>query len=193
VCALEDAYHGLLIGPCDEATSDQEERACRLVFKMFVTVAEGLDCTYEEWARLFRGVVHQAAALDERGEALESCGLAEVEQAARTGITISLEEGHRIERRNEGWVVVDPSAGWLFEIERCVWSSDEPLVFDTPAGALAAFLRARKHAEGRKSCYSEAMIRLGRPLQGPSRYEEESLSGNSARWDISLDGRRWGF
>jgi hypothetical protein len=46
VCALEDAYHGLLIGPCDEAISGQEEGACRLIFKMFVTQAEGLDCTY---------------------------------------------------------------------------------------------------------------------------------------------------
>ena len=55
-----------------------------------------------------------------------------------------------------------------------MWSSDEPLVFDTPPGALAAFLRAREHEEGRKRRYREAMIRLGRPLQGPSRYEEES-------------------
>ena len=45
VGALEDAYHGLLIGPCDEETSDQEEGACRLVFKMFVSMAEDLDCT----------------------------------------------------------------------------------------------------------------------------------------------------
>ena len=45
---------------------------------------------------------------------------------------ISLEDGHRIERRDEGWVIVDVSAGCLFELERCMWSSDEPLVFDTP-------------------------------------------------------------
>ena len=98
----------------------------------------------------------------------------EVEQAARTGIPISLEQGHRIERRDEGWVIADRSAGWLFEVERYILSSDEPLVFDTPAGALATFLRARKHEDGRKRRYREAMIRLGRPPQGPSRYEEES-------------------
>jgi len=34
---------------------------------------------------------------------------------------ISLEEGHRIERRDEGWIIVDSSAGCLFEIERCMW------------------------------------------------------------------------
>ena len=91
---------------------------------------------------------------------------------------ILLEEGRRIERRDEGWIIVDSSAGCLFEIERCMWSSDEPLVFDTPAGALGAFLRAREHEEGRRRRYREAMIRLGRPLQGPSRYEEETSRGN---------------
>ena len=38
----------------------EEEGACRLVFKMFVTMAEGLDCTYDQWVRLFRGAVHEA-------------------------------------------------------------------------------------------------------------------------------------
>ncbi len=33
-----------------------------------------------------------------------------------------------------------------------MWSSDEPLVFDTPAGAIAAFLRAREREEGPKAC-----------------------------------------
>jgi hypothetical protein len=101
--------------------------------------------------------------LDEGGEVLESWRLAEVEQAARTETPISLEEGLRLERRDEGWVVVDPSVGCLFEVERCMWSSDEPLVFDTPAGALAALLRAREYEEGRKRRYRQAMIRLGRP------------------------------
>ncbi|MFI5454047.1 MAG: hypothetical protein ACHRXM_01210 [Isosphaerales bacterium] len=178
VCALEDAYHGLLIGPCDEAISGPEEGACRLVFKMFVTMNEGLDCNYEEWVRLFRGAVHEAAALHKKGEIVEPCQLAEAEQAAQTGMPILLEEGCRIERRGEGWVIVDPSGGCLFEIERCMWSSDEPRVFDTPAGAVAAFLRAQAYCEGRKRRYREAMIRLGRPLQGPSRYEEESSLGN---------------
>jgi hypothetical protein len=62
----------------------------------------------------------------------------------------------------------------LSQIARRVWSSDEPLFFDTLAGALAAFLRAREHELGRKSRYREAMIRLGRPPQAPSRYEKES-------------------
>ena len=57
--------------------------------------------------------------MDENGEVPESCGLPEAEQAARTGIPISLGEGRRIEHRDEEWVIVDPSAGCLFETERC--------------------------------------------------------------------------
>jgi len=178
VCALEDAYHGLLIGPCDEAISDQEEGACWLVFKIFVTRDEGLDCTHEDWVRLFRGTVQETAALDENGDVTESCELAEAEQAAQADAAISLEEGRLIERRDEGWVIIAPPASFLFEVERIAWSSDEPLVFDTPTGALAAFLRAREHEEGRKTRYREAMSRLGRPLQGPSRYEEEASLAN---------------
>jgi len=53
-------------------------------------MAESVDCTYDEWVQLFRGAVHEAAALDEKGEVPESCRLAEVQQAARTGIPISL-------------------------------------------------------------------------------------------------------
>ena len=49
----------------------------------------------------------------------ESYQLAEAQQAFRTAAPISLEEGRRIEPRDEGWVIVDPSAGCLFEIERC--------------------------------------------------------------------------
>jgi hypothetical protein len=62
----------------------------------------------------------------------------------------------------------------LFEIKRWVWSGDEPLVFDMPPQALGALLQAREYEEGRKKRYREPMIRLGRPLKGPSRYEEES-------------------
>jgi hypothetical protein len=178
VCALEDAYHGLLIGPCDEPIADQEEGACRLVFKMFVTMAEGLDCSYEEWVRLFRGDVHEAAASEKKVEVTDSCRPTEPQWAAVTGAPIPLEDGHRIERRDVGWVVVDPSAGCLFEIERHVWSPDEPLVFATPAEALRALLQAREQEEGRKKRYRKAMISLGRPLQRPSRYEEESFLGN---------------
>jgi hypothetical protein len=169
-----------LIGPCDEAISDQEAGACRLVFKVFATINEGVDCTYEEWARLFRREVHEAAALDEKHDGAESCQIAESVPAAQTDATISLEVGYRIERRAEGWVVVCPLAACLSEVERSVWSSDEPLVFDSPVGALAAFLQARQHEEGRKRRYREAMIRLGRPSQGPSRYVHGFPLGNQA-------------
>ena len=183
MCALEHAYHGLPIEPRDEAICGQEEGACRLVLNMFVTIDEGLDCTYAEWVRLVRQAVDDAAALDEKGEVLESCRLAEAEQAARAGMPISLEEGGRIERRDEGWIIVDPSAGCLFEIERCMWSSDEPRVFDTPAGAVAAFLRAQAYCESRKRRYRESMIRLGHvPCRDRHVTSRNPPSGTERNW-----------
>jgi len=178
VCALEDAYHGLLIGPCDEAISGQEEDGCRLVFKMFVTIDEGLDCTYAEWVRHFRGAVHEASARDKKSEVTEPYEFAEAEQAAQAGTPISLDEGRFIERQDEGWVVVEPPASCLFEVERFVWSNDEALVFKSPATARTAYQRAREYEEGRKTRYREAMAGLGRPLHGRSRYEEETSLGN---------------
>jgi hypothetical protein len=178
VCALEDAHHGLLIGPCDEPVAEQEAGACRLVFKLLVTMAEGLDCTYDEWVRLFRLDVHEAAASEKKVAVTDSCQPTEAQWAAVTDAPIPLEDGHRIERRDVGWVVVDPSADCLFEIERHVWSPDEPPVFATPAEAPGALLRAREQEESRKRRYREAMISLGRPLHRPSRYEEESFLGS---------------
>jgi hypothetical protein len=193
VCALEDVHHGLLVRPCDEAISDQETGACRLVFKVFATINEGLDYTYEEWARLFRGEVHEAAALNERREVTEPCQIAESVPAAQSDAAISHEAVYRIERRDEGWVIVSPLALSLPEVERSIWSSDKPLAFDAPVGALEAFLQARPHEEGRKRRYREAMIRLGRPLQGPSRYEQGSPLENQAPSVNSADNRLWGL
>jgi len=112
--------------------------------------------------------------LAENGGVTESCQLADAEQAAQTDAPISLAAGLLIERRDEGWISIDPPASLLFEVERIAWSNDEPLLFESPAAARMACLRARKYEEGRKRRYREAMIRLGRPSQGPWRYEEES-------------------
>ncbi len=57
-------------------------------------------------------------------------------------------------------------------------SHDEPLVFDTPAGALATSQRAWEYEESQKTRHREAMIRLERPLAGASRYEEEISIAN---------------
>jgi hypothetical protein len=58
----------------------------------------------------------------ETREPLEFCRLAEAELAARTGVPITVEDVRRIERRDAGWVIVDPSAGCLFE-EECSLSN----------------------------------------------------------------------
>jgi len=86
-----------------------------------------------------------------------------------------VEDGCHVERRGPGWVVVDAEGSCLNEVERFVWSPEEPLFFKTQAAAHAAYLQARGDEEGRKMRYREAMKRLGRPLRGPSRYEESTL------------------
>jgi hypothetical protein len=63
---------------------------------------------------------------DVMGLHLVSCRIEEAEQAARIGMAISLEEGRGIERREDVWVIVDPPAYVLIEVERIAWSNDEP-------------------------------------------------------------------
>jgi hypothetical protein len=181
VCVLEDSFQGLLIGPCDESVAQQEDEACRLVFKMYVTWTESIDCTYPEWIRLFRHATQDASACDESCSNLNPRQVNLAERVSPSRIPVAIEDGCHAERRRSGWVIVDAEGSCLNEVERFVWSRDEPLFFNTQAVAHAAYLRARGFAEGRKSRYREAMIRLGRPLQGLSRHEEESSLGNCSK------------
>jgi hypothetical protein len=176
VGVLEDSYHGLLIGPCDEATARREEEACRLVHAIHVTSEEGIDCTYPEWVRSFREAAHEAAAQPEEPALPGDQQLPETDHPGPSGGVIPLEGDCRIERRDAGWIIAASSASYLAEVERFLWSNDEPLVFETPAEALAAFRQAREHEAGRRRRYREAMNRLGRPVLGCSRYEEEAHS-----------------
>jgi hypothetical protein len=176
VGVLEDSYHGLLIGPCDEATSRREEEACRLVHAIRITSNEGIDCTYPEWLQFFREAVREAAALCEAPAPPGRRPHAETDRPGSSDGVITLEGDRRIERGRAGWVIAAPPACYLAEIERSLWSNDDPLVFETPAAALAAYRRARGYEEGRKRRYREAMNRLGRPVLGRSRYEEDAVS-----------------
>jgi len=117
----------------------------------------------------------------------------EAEQTTPTGAHISLEGGRLIERRDEGWVVVDHSASCLVEVKRIVWPNHEPLVFETPTGAWTPYREPREYEEGRKRRYGEALTRLGRPLLGPSRNEEETALGTRPIWVTSVDGGYTGF
>jgi hypothetical protein len=92
-------------------------RTLRIFSEKFVTMAEGLDCTYEELVWLFRGAVHEATALVEDGEDIKSYQRAERQESAQTGAPISLEHGRRVERPDYGGVIVSPSAGCLVDAE----------------------------------------------------------------------------
>jgi hypothetical protein len=81
-------------------------------------------------------------------------------------------------------MIANSAAGRLFEIERCIWSSAKPLVFDTRAGALAAFHRARE--------YEEVRIKLGNtPLARPDGVFALPLEGYEGRRVVALHGHCW--
>ncbi len=174
VGVLEDSYHGLLIGPCDEATSRWEGEDCRLVHPIHITSDEGIDCTYLEWVQFFREAAREAAAWREEPAPPGHHPLANTDHPGSSDGVIPLEGDCRIERLDAGWVIAASSASYLAEVERSLWSNDEPLVFETPDAALAAYRQARVYEDGRKRRYREAMSRLGRPVLGRSRYEEDA-------------------
>jgi hypothetical protein len=100
--------------------------------------------------------------------------LAKTDHPGSSGGVIPLAGDCRIERLDAGWVIAASSAPYLGEVERSLSSNDEPLVFETPAAALAAYRQAREYEDGRKRRYLEAMSRLGRPMLGRSCYEEDA-------------------
>ena len=169
-----DAYHGLLIGPCDEATSRREWEDCRLVHAIHITSDETIDCTYPEWVKFFREAAREAAAQREERVPPGHQPLAKTDHPGSSSGVIPLAGDCRIERGHAGWVIAAPPACYLAEVERSLWSNDEPLVFETPTAAGVAYWQAREYEDGRKRRYREAMSRLGRPVLGRSRYEEDA-------------------
>jgi hypothetical protein len=171
---FEDRYHGLFVGPCDpEAIARETE--CPLIEEVGVAGAENFDCTYQEWSERFREAVLQRAAKWEPtsivSEFLPSPEqLADAERARQTRRDLALGDGHTIEPRPGGWVVVDESGCCLVEIESCTWSADPddrdlpPLLFPGPAEALAAFLRSEWLALSRATRREAALRLLGREV-----------------------------
>ena len=180
VSALEDAYHGLLVGPCDESIAQQGEEACRLVFTVYGTWTESIDCTYTEWVRHFRLAAKEASTREESSGLLNPRHVQVAERSARSSVTVPIEDGCRVERRGPGWVIVDTEGSCLNELERFVWSREEPLFFKTQAAAHAAHLQARGYEEGRRMRYRESMKLLGRPLRD-RRDMRRALNSKAAR------------
>jgi hypothetical protein len=167
---LEDTYHGLLVGPCDAAAVDAET-ACRLVREVEVLGPEGFDCSYREWAELFRGKVLRVAQQPQPpsvpASVLSPGQRAEIRRAQKAGTAFEAGEGHRVEPCEGGWVVADAEGRFLAQVDDGVWSDEDdpdlpPLVFPTAAEALAAFVRSDSLAHARASRRKEALRRLGR-------------------------------
>lgn len=51
-CGIEDEYHGLLVGPCDEDAANQEAE-CRFIVEISAA-RDALDCSYREWTKHFK-------------------------------------------------------------------------------------------------------------------------------------------
>jgi hypothetical protein len=174
VYALEDIYHNLSVGPCAPDVPAREEAACpHVVYEVHVYDPGGFDCTYEEWVQLFREEVLRAASQ----EKTEVPGpdvvpseeqLRRARQAAETGHPLELADGHKIEPREGGWVVVNRWRSFLVDPYLCMWASDDvrggppPRFFATPAEAYAALVWSASLAKARVERYDQALKRLGR-------------------------------
>jgi hypothetical protein len=171
--------YGLLVGPCDEVAADREEKACRLVSKLYVTVEEGIDCTYSEWRQRFRRTVHTASARLEDSKIRSPTQVRDAARAALIGEVLPQIDGCRIERRSQGWIIANESGHSLFDVERLIYSNDEPLVLESPEAAQAAYWRALEYEEGRKKRYRRVMARWGRPLRASACYDStQEPAGN---------------
>jgi hypothetical protein len=171
---FEDRYHGLFVGPCDPEEIARETEGT-FIEKVGVAGAENFDCTYQEWCERFREAVFQSSAEREADSTVSDFlpspeQLADAERARQTRSDLALGDGHTIEPRPGGWVVVDDTGYYLVEVESCTWSADPddgdlpPLLFRSPAEALAAFLRSGWIALSRAERREAALRLLGRQV-----------------------------
>jgi hypothetical protein len=165
---IEDRYHDLMVGPCDPAAVGAEE--CALVWNACVSRMEDFDCTFEEWSRSLRADVLRAI---EEKPCKPARPLSDGDIAARVrqATTTGLEDGTRIEPRDDGWVVICKSQGlldsYLTDPEHASWvigDDDEmpPAVFCTAEEAYAAWAWSEEVAAERVKRREEALKRLGK-------------------------------
>ena len=165
ITGIQDCFHFLMVGPCDPATAEVEAE-CPLVLDIGVTSAEDFDCTYEEWVQHLRDDVLQAA--EEKPDKLPPP--LDIAERVQQAMTSGLEDGARIERRDNGWVVVvgihwflvDPDdAYWM----RCLDDEGMPpttLFLPTPEAAFLAWKRFKEVAGARIRRRIEALKLLGK-------------------------------
>jgi hypothetical protein len=169
---LEDLHHGLFVGPCDAETV-AEEVACPLVAEIGDIGEDDFDCSYAEWAQLFRAEVRRAASAGPpESTALEIVlsprQMADAERAGASGGPLVLDDDHRAELREGVWIVVNRFGHVLVGIDESLWDIRDnvtglpPLKFSTPEEALIGYLRSMKMATARSERNEAALRRLGR-------------------------------
>ena len=165
-CGIEDEYHGLLVGPCNEEAAHQEAD-CRFIVEIS-TAEDVFDCSYTEWVAHFRNDVRSIADKHKVIPVVvpdedEAASLAAIKKAQSTGLS----DGTRIVSREGGWLVVDDGGYFLEDPNGAVWvpedDADLPaMVFSTAEKAYAAYRRSCAVGEARKRRREEALKRLGR-------------------------------
>lgn len=168
---LRDTYHELFVGPCD-ADSVARETACRLIVEIGVIGEDGFDCSLAQWAELFRqDVLNAADSLPSgtQGKLPEPSPLQlmEAARAEQDKKPLLLDDDHRIELRESGWIIVDRYGSALIEVDDPSWGAEgeedmPPLSFATPKEALMAYFRSEAIAAARSERYEQALKRLGR-------------------------------
>ena len=165
---IQDEYHDLLVGPCEPAAVE-EETQCPLVFEIGIGGDDAFDCTYERWVELFREQMRQAV-LEEAQQThvppVASNGGTDVTERLQQAQTTGLEDGTKIEAREDGWVVVDGHLSFLVDPEDASWivgEDDEdmpPAVFPTAEAAYRAWERSEDVAAARSRRRQQALKRL---------------------------------
>ncbi|MCY2987845.1 MAG: hypothetical protein NTY19_08285 [Planctomycetota bacterium] len=164
---IDDSYHGLTVGPCDPETAAAEASKCPFVCEIGVTDAEDFECSYQEWVEQLRDAAHRAAVeRDQSGQEVRWTG--ELMKQVHVATTAGLDDGTRIERQQNGWVVVDRYGYFLMDPEDAAWVADADdedmpaLVFGNPEEAYVAYLRSCAVGDARERRRDEALKRLGR-------------------------------
>ena len=163
---IEDRYHDLLVGPCDPVTAAEAE--CSLVWEVSVSSRRDFDCTYEEWVEHLRAGVLRAA--EQKPHELVPPPLEDADIAARVqqAMTTGLTDGTKIQRRGDGWVVIDSFYSYLADPEDGSWVTDPDdenlpaAMFPTPEAAFKAWRRSEQVAAARAKRREEALKKLGK-------------------------------
>ena len=166
VTGFEDAYHSLLVGPCDEETAQREAERCRYVEEIAVADECDFECSYEEWSEHLKNDARRAAEKKLHPHKAEDVDRDEVRRVQEEGFP----DGTRIKARRDGWIVVDRLGFLLNNSDTASWVAEDAeaeedlqaLAFPTPEAAYAAYRCSKAVAKARTQRRKAALERLGK-------------------------------